>query len=56
MQNFTCKVRKRKRVEWSKKKAENNEKKRGKGGANSSKEGCKNVKGEAENNEKRGLE
>ena len=54
MRNFTCKVRKTKRVKWSKKRAENNEKKREKDGANSSKEGCKKMKEEAENNGKRG--
>ena len=37
-----------------KEEAENNEKKREKGGVNSSKEGCKKVKEEAENNGKRG--
>ena len=54
MQNFACKVGKRKRVKCSKNKVANNEKKREKRGANSSKQGCKKVKEEAENNGKRG--
>ena len=58
MQNFTCKAEKRKRVKWdkkgSKKRAEINEEKRGKRGANSSKEGCKIMKKEDEKSGKRG--
>ena len=44
---------KKKRVQWSKKRAEINEEKRKKGGANNSKECCKTVKEEVENNDKR---